>query len=122
MLNKLSKEVHAANIKKGFYETEREIGTILCLIHAELSEALEADREDKFAKVNPVFLQTIKDDAEFKTKFEATTKDTFEDEIADVIIRCLDLTGYKGINIEAHIAAKIRYNSLRKHKHGGKKY
>ena len=36
-------------------------------------------------------------------------KNTFEDELADVIIRVLDLCAFKGIDIESHIKAKMRY-------------
>ena len=45
----------------------------------------------------------------------------FEFELADIIIRCLDMVGFKGIGIDSHVAAKIRYNKMRPHKHG-KKY
>ena len=122
MLNKLSREVHEANKKKGFYdEPNRNMGEILALIHAEVSEALEAHRDGKRCTVNPTYLMSIKDDEPFKEKFLETTKDTFEDELADIIIRTLDLCGYKKVNIEAHIAAKLRYNAMRPVRHG-KKY
>lgn len=45
----------------------------------------------------------------------------FEFEMADICIRVFDMCGWKGIDLESHIAAKMRYNSLRPHKHG-KKY
>jgi NTP pyrophosphatase (non-canonical NTP hydrolase) len=44
-----------------------------------------------------------------------------EDELADIMIRVMALAAYKGINLESHIKAKMRYNSLREYKHG-KKY
>lgn len=49
-------------------------------------------------------------------------KDTFEDEIADSIIRLLDLCGKNNIDIEAHIQAKMDYNATRGFKYGGKKF
>jgi NTP pyrophosphatase (non-canonical NTP hydrolase) len=48
-------------------------------------------------------------------------KDTFEDEIADTVIRLLDLSEGLGIDIEKHIRLKLEYNKTRPHKHG-KKY
>jgi NTP pyrophosphatase (non-canonical NTP hydrolase) len=45
-------------------------------------------------------------------------KDTVEDELADVIIRTLDLCGYLGIDIEKHVELKMRYNESREYKHG----
>ncbi len=46
---------------------------------------------------------------------------TFEDEAADMMIRVMDLASYLGIDLDAHVKAKMRYNSLRPIKHG-KKY
>lgn len=46
----------------------------------------------------------------------------FEFEMVDIIIRVLDMCAFKGIDIDGHIQAKMLYNSLREHKHGGKKY
>lgn len=121
-LNELSKEIHKSNVDKGFYDEQpRNIGEILALIHAEVSEALEAHRDNKFSK--PLSAKIVneidEDDSElFKESFLAHVKDTFQDEIADSIIRLLDLCGYMDINIEEHIAAKLRYNKTRGHKHG----
>jgi len=50
--------------------------------------------------------------------FITNIKNTFEDELADVVIRVLDLCAFKKIDIESHIKAKMRYNSSRPHKHG----
>ncbi len=43
------------------------------------------------------------------------------DKYTDVMIRVMDLANYKGIDLEFHVKAKMRYNSLRPYKHG-KKY
>lgn len=134
MINKLAKEVHENAKSKGFYDSEKNIGEMLCLIHSEVSEALECDRKGKhysncsdrqdwhmrgMADLN--FGITFNDDDFFKSHFEHTVKDTFEDELADIVIRVMDLAAFKGIDLESHIKAKMRYNSLRPHKHG-KKY
>jgi NTP pyrophosphatase (non-canonical NTP hydrolase) len=50
--------------------------------------------------------------------FEALIKDTVEDELADVIIRALDLCGHLGIDIEKHVELKMQYNKSREYKHG----
>ena len=131
-LNELSNQIHENAKSKGFYDNEeKNLGEMLCLIHSEVSEALEAVRDDKYYS-NAVEEQmwfikgmsdknygdTFNDDSFFKSQFENRVKNTFEDELADVIIRVLDLSAYKNIDIESHVKAKMRYNAMRPHKHG----
>lgn len=120
MINNLAKEVHQNAQNKGFFDSEKNIGEMLCLIHSEVSEALEADRKGKFAKLDN-YKHRITVGADFQIVFREEMKDTFEDELADVMIRVMDLAAFKGIDLEEHIKAKMKYNSLREHKHG-KKY
>lgn len=130
MLNKLSVEIHENAKSKGFFDSEKNIGEMLCLIHSEVSEALEADRKNHYYENSGSMLRGLADknygiifhDEQIaRTAFEETVKNTFEDELADVVIRVLDLCAFKGIDIESHIKAKMRYNAMREHKHG-KKY
>ena len=118
-MNRLSREIHENNKAKGFYDEGKNIGEILALIHSEVSEALEAHRSGNVLRKCPDV--DVESDEEFKTLFEAHVKDSFNDELADVIIRVLDLAGYLEIDIESHVKAKVRYNTLRPRKHG-KKY
>jgi NTP pyrophosphatase (non-canonical NTP hydrolase) len=131
MINNLAKEIHENAKSKGFFDSEKNIGEMLCLIHSEVSEALEADRKNKYYSniedSKKWFIQGLADanygasfnsTESFKNEFLNSVKDTFEDELADVIIRVLDLCAFKGIDIESHIKAKMRYNSTREHKHG----
>lgn len=123
-MNTIAQQIHEIAKSKGFYDKERNIGEMLCLIHSEVSEAMEADRKDKYADTyNVAPLNGIMGlpFEGFKSWFEKYHKDTFEDELADIIIRVLDLAAYKGIDIESHVKAKILYNSHRKSMHG-KKY
>ena len=119
-LNQLRDEIHEYAISKGFWDKERETGTLLMLCVSELAEAMEADRNVLYAD-----LELIEKDKEnfidFKWSFENSIKDTFEDELADTIIRILDLCGAKGIDIEKHIELKMKYNATRERLHG-KKY
>jgi NTP pyrophosphatase (non-canonical NTP hydrolase) len=126
-LNELSKQIHQGNVDRGFYEKPAEKGTILMLVTSELSEALEADRKGKYANLE-YFRNRISEIAdskegeisnkEYALVFKNTLKDTYEDEIADAIIRLLDHCGHLNIDIDAHIAAKLKYNATRPHKHG----
>ncbi|MGB0850284.1 MAG: hypothetical protein ACPGTP_03490 [Bacteroidia bacterium] len=121
MINKLSTEIHETAKSKGFYDGERNIGEVLALIHSEVSEALEADRKNHYTRTELSQIVQETDNEVFKSKFEESIKNTFEDELADILIRVMDLAGYRGVDLEEHLKAKVRYNSLREHKHG-KKY
>lgn len=137
-LNELRNEIHANAIEKGFYDNPREVGTSLMLIVSELAEALEADREGFYCGGFNRYEKCKKGEFELKHKqetdvrymprsplliksadkikidaFEMYIKNTFEDELADTVIRVLDLCGYLNIDIERHVKMKMKYNKLR---------
>ena len=112
-MNELAKKIHENAVRHGFYDNKRETGTLLMLCVSELSEALEADRKGKHA----LLVDAINED-NFKEDFETCIKDSFEDELADTIIRILDLCGYYNIDIDEHIRLKMKYNQMRENKHG----
>ena len=121
-LNEASQIIHEASKQKGFYEKPREIGTLLMLIVSELSEALEADRKNRHADFEAYEIKLNSEPNRVFVKqpslFQEYIKDTFEDEIADAMIRLFDLCGYLNINIEKHIDLKLKYNQGRPNKHG----
>ena len=121
-LNSICNDVFEANKKKGFDVSTSNMGQTLMLVVSELVEALEADRKNRICAVQMGAVNGWAQDDDFKSYFETNVKDTFEDEIADSFIRLMDLVGGLGIDIDSHISAKRRYNSLREYKHGGKAY
>ena len=120
MLNEISKQVYEANKLTGFDVKNENIGQTLCLIHSEISEALEAIRHDKKASLMAFDYreEDRETDLDFQSDFTAIIKDTFEDEIADTFIRLMDLVGALEIDIDRHIELKRKFNSLREYKHG----
>lgn len=123
-INDLACAIYQRNVEKGFYEKEKNIGEMLCLIHSEVSEALEADRNRSYAMLtepqrNVLMGWTGSDD--FIKDYKDKVKGSFEEEMADIFIRLLDMCAFKGIDIEFHVKAKMRYN-LSREKYHGKKY
>lgn len=130
----LAGKIHKIAREKGFWDTDRNVGELLMLVVSELGEALEAHRKGKKSDLMS-YNESIKELMKKgfwdepgdlfkdwrKQFFEAYIKDTFEDEIADTIIRLLDLSEGLGIDIEWHINEKIKYNQTREKLHG-KKY
>lgn len=88
-------------------ETDPKIPEKLCLIHAEVSEALEHYREgnDGFP------IQTI-------WTRDSQKPDGFAVELADIVIRIGDLCGALGIDLESAVKVKMEYNKSRPFKHG----
>lgn len=122
-LNKLSKQFNEFVLKAGF--DNNDVPLRIALIHSEISEAFEAFRNNNYAQLTEHQKNILAgwiNDSDFKKDFETISKDTFEDEIADSIIRLLDLVGKMDIDIEYHIAQKMRYNETRGFKYGGKKF
>jgi NTP pyrophosphatase (non-canonical NTP hydrolase) len=120
-ISELSKQIHENARNKGFWDKERNLGEMLMLIVSEVSEAMEADRKNHFFEGDIEMVNKSESKSHFEVVFTNYLKGTFEDELADVCIRIFDLAYSKGINLEAHIQAKMRYNESRPHMHG-KKY
>lgn len=93
------KEVHDLAIEKGWWEEDRKIPELLCLIHSEISEALEGYRKD----------------------IPKDKKGNVGEELADAVIRIWDLSEHFGINIIEEVNKKHEYNKTRPYRHGGKK-
>lgn len=124
MLNDLAKQCYDNAVAKGFYEHEPTTAERIALCHSELSEWLEADRLGR--KCEGIVVERLsqmhdQQDQIFQGFYRAFVKGNIEEELADIIIRVLDFCGSKNIDIDAHVKAKMRFNSLREYKHG-KKY
>lgn len=127
-LNTLAQDIYKANKEKGFWDKERNVGELLMLVTSELAEALEADRKEyRFLPYNynrQIQINMQQGMTLEKAKHEAFgvfCKNSFEDEIADAIIRLLDLSAGLGIDIDWHVEQKLAFNKTRERMHG-KKY
>lgn len=131
MLNKLAEECFEIAKSKGFncYSKENEdlvVPRDLMLVVSELGEACEALRTGKRANYEyfreRIGLLNGVESAAGKQSFENNIKDTYEDEIADAIIRLLHLSAMMNIDIEQFVRWKLEYNKTRTVMHGGKKF
>ena len=108
-LTQLTAAIHGNAKARGWHDegpkTDR-FPTLLCLVHSEVSEALEDYRTGCGM-----------------TDTSSTSRGKpcgIPSELADIIIRVLDICGLYGIDIESAVRAKMAYNATRPHRHGGK--
>ena len=107
-LNALRERAYKIACEHGFHDTELSNEHLLMLVITELAEAVDADRKGRRAKIDSFKSWQYKFSSHteegrirtFKEDFEAYLKDTVEDELADAVIRLLDLAGYRCISIE----------------------
>lgn len=92
------REIHELAVSKGFWSTpaDKSMMTKLALIHSEVSEAVEAVKKG------------IGDGED----------GCLGEELADTIIRILDLAEFAKIDIQFHVWRKHERNKHRAHRHG----
>lgn len=112
-LNEMRDRAYEIAKSKGWYEHGVEsIPTLLCLIHSEVSEALEVWRKLEVGKAADVA----------RSLLDVNSKPIgFDSELADVVIRIGDLCGAYGIDLEKAVREKMAYNEKRPYRHGGKR-
>lgn len=106
-LNKLRDRAYKTACEHGFHDEELSNEHCLCLVISDLMEAVEADRKGKYFKGILTFEREfnrysalVEEEKRFKCSFERHVKDTVPDELADAVIRLLDLAGLRNIHLE----------------------
>lgn len=96
MLARFSQDFHRRAVAKGFWGVQHSVGHYLMLAYGELHEAIEADRLGKWAKLDPDTIDTLHriEGAIYVQEFLRLVEGTVECEIADAVIRLLDLLGW----------------------------
>ena len=98
-LNELKDRAYKIAKAHGWHDQELSNETYLMLIITEIAEAVNADRNGKHAnismfKANYNTPQT-KPEKHWKYIYELFIKNSVEDELADIIIRCLSFAGHR---------------------------
>lgn len=120
-IREMQRKIHALAVEKGWHE-DRDISnphvvaSMLCLIHSEVSEALECVRDGEIE----ISYKYHSGEEYHVTPTEKHKLVGFPSELADVVIRCLDLAEAMGIDLQAVIDQKHAFNKTRAHRHGGK--
>jgi NTP pyrophosphatase (non-canonical NTP hydrolase) len=109
-LRDVTNKLHGQARFMGWHDNPRETGTLIALCHSELSEALEGARKN------------LMDD-------HLKNRKMVEVELADCIIRILDMAGAMDLDVAGAIAEKHDYNAKRadhqrenRQKEGGKAF
>lgn len=104
-MQELQRDIYSTAVEKGWWAQDRQFLEVCALIHSEISEAVEAWREDQGA----IFIN------------ENGKPEGYIVELADAIIRIMDVCGHMGIDILDVVKMKHEYNKTRPYRHGGKR-
>ena len=112
-LNILRDKAYKTACEHGFRDQELSNNHFLCLVISELMEAVEADRRGRRANVdwfkkkiaNSRICQGLDSDISkergYEVVYDETIKGSIEEELADAVIRLLDLAGLRNISLES---------------------
>jgi NTP pyrophosphatase (non-canonical NTP hydrolase) len=111
-INELAEECSAATESKGFLDNDlgsdfAQVVAKIALIGTEVSEALAVHRD---------FYDD--DDEDVTTRMTPLQESDLTEEVADIVIRCLDLCGYLDLDLGNAILDKMAKNRERVPKHG----
>lgn len=109
-VNSLVSLCHGLAKDAGWHKKDREVGTLLCLVHSEISEAMEGARKN-----------LMDDHLPYRPMFDV--------ELADAVIRIFDIAGLYNIDLGGALVDKLTYNTRRedhklenREKDNGKKF
>ena len=99
--NELRDRAYQCACKHGFHDKVYSDEYWLMLIITEISEAVNADRNGR--RANSDAFDRLYSGSDSKFGYEKLIKGSVEEELADIVIRCLDYAGLNKINIEDRI-------------------
>ena len=103
-LNELAREFWQVAEDHGFHDVNNSPPTWCANLHGEVSEFWEAWRKGVLDKLCDKAIELT----------------CAEEELADIVIRALEVAEQMGIDMDRAVAAKHAYNKQRPYRHGGK--
>ena len=113
-LNELRDKAYKTACEHGFHDQELSNEHWLCLVISELMEAVEADRNDNWNRIAKVeqfkkrleisricqgLDPEISKERGYEITYNACIKGSIDEELADAVIRLLDLAGLRNLNL-----------------------
>lgn len=92
-INVLARNIHEVNVQNGWWGSDDRVTEKLLMIHSEVSEAVDNYRHNI----------------------------DMSEELADIVIRTLDLMEYLGVDSNEVVCSKLDTNRKRGYRHGGLK-
>lgn len=123
-IKQFEKEAHENAVKHGWWDKEPSFGELIALCHSELSEALKEYRDGH--KPDQTYYSCTQN-ANIAGECDGNCghcqygkMEGIPSELADVIIRVLDMAEHYNINLETALTEKQAFNETRPYKHDGK--
>lgn len=98
-LNELRDRAYKTACEHGFHDEELSNEHCLCLVISELMEAVEADRKGKQPLIEQFNCGMSYPKNNLKQVYDCCIKGTVAEELADAVIRLLDLAGLRNLNL-----------------------
>ena len=118
-INEMKERAYDIACKHGWYEQKRSNKHELMLVVSELGEAVNADRNGKYAN-RERFENVLKEyHVPLSYAFNQCIKDTVEDELADAAIRILSLAGLNSSDLEEELFSEEGLEKLVKAANNG---
>jgi NTP pyrophosphatase (non-canonical NTP hydrolase) len=118
IFQRMEDEVFRLNNSKGWFDEDRSVGDMVALLHSEVSEILEAYRSWKFQDATTGQVRLAGDGS--MTAVTGPKPEGVGAEMADCLIRLLDMAKRWEIDLVAEYYRKMNYNWTRPYRHGGR--
>jgi NTP pyrophosphatase (non-canonical NTP hydrolase) len=119
-LRQYTEEIRETNVRLGWRKGNTTFGEYVALLHSEASEALEAYRDHRLGDPTRKLCQRKGRHNPEEDHAHLCKPEGVGSELADVLVRVLDMADVFGIDITEELVRKLAYNRTRPYQHGGR--